>query len=63
MSFTDKLRNKIEEMKGGAREAYGDAADDDRMRAEGRADQTTAHAKQAGEHLKDVGRDVRKALD
>ncbi|GAA1899679.1 CsbD family protein [Asanoa iriomotensis] len=62
MSFTDKVRNKIEEIKGGTKEKYGDATDDERLQAEGQADQTQARTKQAGEHVKDAGRDIKDAF-
>lgn len=63
MSFTDKMKNKVEELKGGAKKKYGDATDDEQLQAEGQTDQTSAHAKQAGEHVKDAGRDVKDAFD
>ena len=62
MSFTDKVRNKVEELKGGAKEKYGDATDDEQLQAEGQVDQTGARAKQAGEHVKDAGRDIKDAF-
>ncbi len=59
MSGMDKMRNKVEELKGVTKEKAGDLTDDERLRAEGATEQTEAKAKQAGEHLKDAGRDVR----
>jgi uncharacterized protein YjbJ (UPF0337 family) len=62
MSFTDKVKNKTEEMTGKAKQGIGDATNDERLIAEGQAQETSAHAKQAGEHVKDAGRDARDAL-
>ena len=42
------------EMKGQAKEAWGDATDDPGMEAEGKMDQTKANLKQAGENVKDA---------
>jgi uncharacterized protein YjbJ (UPF0337 family) len=54
MSGTDKLKNQAESLKGKAKEAAGDARDDESMKAEGRADQQAADVKQAGENVKDA---------
>jgi uncharacterized protein YjbJ (UPF0337 family) len=62
MSFTDKIKNKAEELAGKAKQGVGDATDNERLAAEGQAQETAAHAKQAGEHAKDAGRDVRDAF-
>jgi uncharacterized protein YjbJ (UPF0337 family) len=62
MSFTDKVKNKAEELTGKAKQGIGDATNDERLIAEGQAQETSAHAKQAGEHVKDAGRDARDAL-
>ena len=62
MSFTDKVKNKTEELAGKAKQRVGDATDNERLIAEGQAEETSANAKQAGEHMKDVGRDVRDAF-
>ena len=62
MSFTDKVRNKAQELKGKGKEKFGDATDDERLQGEGQADQAAANTKQAGEHVKDAGRDVRDAF-
>jgi uncharacterized protein YjbJ (UPF0337 family) len=50
----DKMRDKAEEMAGKAKEAAGKATDDERLEAEGQADQTKANLKQAGEKAKDA---------
>ncbi|ASW55074.1 CsbD family protein [Plantactinospora sp. KBS50] len=62
MSFADKVSNKFEELKGAAKQKYGDATDNESVEAEGATERTEAQAKQAGEHLKDAGRDARDAL-
>ncbi|MFC0531914.1 CsbD family protein [Phytohabitans kaempferiae] len=62
MSFADKARNKAEQMKGTVKERIGDATDNERMQAEGAKERTTAKAKQAGEHVKEAGRDASDAF-
>ena len=54
MSLVDKAKNKAEELAGQAKEAAGKATGNERLEAEGKADQTTGNLKQAGENLKDV---------
>ncbi len=58
MSYTDKAKNQAEEAKGKVKEWVGDKTDNEDLQAEGVADQTKAHAKQAGEHVKDAAHDV-----
>ena len=48
MSFTDKAKNKAEELTGKAKQGIGDATDNERLQAEGQAQETSANAKQAG---------------
>ncbi len=55
MSFTDKAKNKAEELTGKAKQGIGEATDNERLYAEGAAQETAAH-------VKDAGRDVRDAL-
>lgn len=62
MSFTDKVKNKVEELVGKGKEQTGDATGNPRLEAEGQADQTDAHAKQAGEHVKDAANDVKRTF-
>ncbi|MBM7076159.1 MULTISPECIES: CsbD family protein [Micromonospora] len=62
MSFTDKAKNKAQELTGAAKERLGDMTDNERMRAEGATEQSEARTRQAGEHVKDAGRDVRDAM-
>ena len=54
MGTDDKIRNKTQDMAGKTKEAAGKATDDERLEAEGRADQTKADMKQAGEKVKDA---------
>ena len=54
MGDTDKIQHKAEELGGKAKEALGDATDNERLEAEGKADQAEANLKQAGEKVKDA---------
>ncbi len=53
MGLGDKISNKAEHLGGKAKEAAGNATDNDRLRAEGQADQVKADAKKVGESVKD----------
>lgn len=53
MGVGDKISNAAEDMGGKAKEAAGNATDNDRLRAEGQADQVKADAKKVGENVKD----------
>ncbi|MEV0810225.1 CsbD family protein [Micromonospora sp. NPDC050200] len=59
MSFTDKAKNKAQQLTGVAKERIGDVTDNERMRAEGANEQSAARARQAGENVEDVGREAR----
>lgn len=59
MGFDDKFDNKAEEISGKAKETVGDVTDDDELKAEGSADEVKSKAKQAGEKVKDLGKDVK----
>jgi len=54
MGLTDKLDNSKDDAMGKAKEAAGKATDNERLEAEGRADQAEADVKQAGEKGKDA---------
>lgn len=54
MAFDDKVDNKAEEVGGKVKEGVGKATDDEQLEAEGKADQTSAKVKQAGEAIKDI---------
>ena len=54
MGIADKAKNAAEDLKGKAKEAVGDVTGNDELKAEGKADQTKASAKKAGENVKDT---------
>lgn len=54
MGLDDKIKNAAEDIAGKAKEAFGKGTDNDRLEAEGQADQSKAHVKQAGENVKDA---------
>jgi uncharacterized protein YjbJ (UPF0337 family) len=56
MGNQDKLKNSQQNVKGKAKEAWGDATDNEQLQAEGRFDQSKAKLKQAGEKLKEAFR-------
>jgi len=59
MSAEDKANNKVEEVKGKAKETTGRAVGNERLEAEGTADQTSANVKQAGEKVKDAAKNLK----
>ncbi|GJF33198.1 UPF0337 protein [Kitasatospora sp. NE20-6] len=54
MSGSDKVQNVAQKAKGKAEEAAGKAVGNERLTAKGKADQTGADIKQAGEKVKDA---------
>ena len=56
MGADDKTQNKVEEIKGDAKERIGGSTGDDELRREGERDQSKANLKQAGEKAKDAFR-------
>jgi uncharacterized protein YjbJ (UPF0337 family) len=54
MSTEDKIKNKVEDLGGKAKEAVGKATKDRDTRNEGRADQAKSNLKDAGEKVKDA---------
>ncbi|MDZ4092437.1 MAG: CsbD family protein [Arthrobacter sp.] len=54
MGLGDKIQNAAEKAGGKGKEAAGNATGDDRLKAEGQADQSKADLKQAGEKVKDA---------
>ncbi len=54
MSTDDKAKNNLENAVGKGKEKLGDATNDDSMRNEGKAEQSKADLKQAGEKAKDA---------
>jgi uncharacterized protein YjbJ (UPF0337 family) len=63
MSKTNKMSNMADKAKGKVKEWTGDATGNESMQSEGAADQAKAKAKQAGENVKDAGRDAMGAMD
>jgi uncharacterized protein YjbJ (UPF0337 family) len=56
MTTTDKAKNGAEQAQGKLKEAAGAITGNDKLRAEGKDDQTKANLKQAGEKVKDAFR-------
>ncbi|QQD75673.1 CsbD family protein [Curtobacterium sp. YC1] len=54
MGLDDKIKNAAQDLAGKAKEAIGNATNDDSEVAEGKKDQAAASAKQTGEDVKDV---------
>ncbi|AZC12436.1 MULTISPECIES: CsbD family protein [unclassified Microbacterium] len=54
MGLDDKIKNAAQEIAGKAKEVIGNATDNDKLAAEGKADQSKANMKQAGEDVKDA---------
>jgi uncharacterized protein YjbJ (UPF0337 family) len=62
MGLDDKIRHEAEEIVGKAKEGLGRLTGNERLEAEGQAEQAEATVKQAGDHLKDAAHDVKDAL-
>ena len=62
----ETITNKAEELKGAAKEKFGDATDNEDLQAEGAWEKNKAEAKQAvqdtKEHIKDATEDVKDDL-
>ena len=56
MGADDKIENTAQDLAGKAKEGLGKATDNERLEAEGNADQSQAHIKKAGENVKDAFR-------
>ncbi|KAA9106506.1 CsbD family protein [Microbacterium rhizomatis] len=54
MGIGDDIKNKAEELVGKGKEAVGKVTDNDKLVAEGKADQAKAGVKQVGEDVKDT---------
>jgi uncharacterized protein YjbJ (UPF0337 family) len=54
MGDTDKAENKLDELKGKAKEVEGKVTGDDAREAQGKGEQSKANLKQAGEKVKDA---------
>ncbi|MCP2638265.1 CsbD family protein [Microbacterium sp. HD4P20] len=59
MGIGDDVKHNAEEMKGKAKEKFGEATDDQSLENEGKADQAKANLKQAGDDVKDAFTDDR----
>lgn len=59
MGMDDDIKHNAEELKGKAKEGIGEATDNDRLEAEGHADQASAKLKKAGQDIKDTFTDDR----
>lgn len=62
MSLIDKVKNKLQMARGRGKEGMGRAADDTDLEARGRGDRMQGGAKQMGEHLKGMGKDIKKSF-
>ena len=58
MGLGDENKNKAQEVGGKIKEGVGSASDNERLEAEGKADQAKAKAKQAAEQIKDAVKDA-----
>ncbi len=59
MGLSDKISNTAEKGLGSAKEKAGKLLDNPELEQEGRADQASASAKQAGEKVKDAAKDIK----
>jgi len=56
VSFTDKLKNKAQELRGRIKRNTGEVTGDRSLQAKGRADEVKGNLKQTGEKIKDAFR-------
>ena len=56
MSFTDKLRNRAQQLRGRIKRNTGEITGDRNLQARGRADEMKGKLKQVGEKIKDAFR-------
>jgi uncharacterized protein YjbJ (UPF0337 family) len=54
MGLGDKIKNAADEAAGKVKEEWGDLTDNEKLEAEGKAQQAAANARQAGEEVKDA---------
>jgi uncharacterized protein YjbJ (UPF0337 family) len=62
MARDDKIRHEVEDGVGRAKEAIGRATDNERLEAEGRAEQAEAKMKKAGDHVGEAVQDAKDAF-
>ena len=53
MGIADKAKNAAQDLTGKAKEVVGDVTDNDRLKAQGQADQAEASVRKTGENVKD----------
>jgi uncharacterized protein YjbJ (UPF0337 family) len=58
MGTGDRMENSAEEAKGKLKQGLGEATDNERLQAEGKADETKGNLKNAGEDIKDAAKRV-----
>ena len=58
MGIDDRAENTADKVKGQVKEGWGKLTDNERLEAEGKADQAVADVKQAGDHAKDAIKDT-----
>ncbi|MGH3886477.1 MAG: CsbD family protein [Pseudonocardiaceae bacterium] len=58
MGLQDKIKNTAEVLKGKAKEVAGKTTGNEQLEAEGKLDQGKGDLKQAGEKVRDAGKDV-----
>jgi uncharacterized protein YjbJ (UPF0337 family) len=56
MGLGDKVEHAAEEAKGKVKEGFGKATGNERVEAEGQADQASANVKQAGDDVADAAK-------
>ena len=54
MGLDDKIKHAAEDIAGKAKEAAGKVTNNDKLEAEGKADQAKADVKKAGDNVKDA---------
>ncbi|WP_188540305.1 CsbD family protein [Kocuria dechangensis] len=62
MGLADKINNAADTAAGAAKKKVGEATNNRDLQAEGQAQESTGHLKQAGEKLKDAAKDVTEGL-
>lgn len=62
MSVMDKIKNRLQMGKGRGKEGAGRTIGNPRVTSHGRRERAEGAVKQAGEHLKDVGKNIREGF-
>lgn len=62
MGLGDKIKHTAEDLTGKAKEAAGKVTDNERLEAEGKADQVDAKIKKAGDRVEDTVDDAKDAF-